>query len=143
MTFRQIAFGSAEYHAAWDLREAVLRRPLGLSLKNEDLAAEDGQLHFGLFQTTGILVASVIAVPIDSGTARLRQMVVAPEFGGQGRGARLLQETEAALRSRGFGRLVLHARAAVAGFYEKSGYKVTGPEFVEVGIAHLPMEKRL
>jgi predicted GNAT family N-acyltransferase len=143
MTFREIAFGSADYRAEWELRESVLRKPLGLSLANEDLSAECDHLHFGLFAENGNLIGSVIAVPLADRTVRLRQMAVTPESAGQGYGARLLRETESALRDRGFGQIVLHARAGAAGFYEKSGYAVTGAEFKEVGIPHLPMAKRL
>lgn len=143
MNFREFSFDSDNYRAAWNLRESVLRKPLGLSLANEDLAAERHQLHFGLFASNDALVGSAIAVPLDSRTARLRQFVVAPGFTGQGHGARLLREIEAALRGRGFGQINLHARAAVARFYEKSGYAVTGPEFEEAGIPHVPMGKRL
>jgi predicted GNAT family N-acyltransferase len=143
MTFREIAFGSDDYRRTLELREAVLRKPLGLTLASEDLEAERDQFHFGLFGEDGTLMGSVIAVPVEAEKARLRQMAVAPEFSGQGCGARILQELESELRRRGFRHISLHARATVSGFYEKSGYLVTGPEFEEVSIPHLPMAKAL
>lgn len=143
MTFREIVFGSDDYRATQELREARLRKPLGLTLTNEDLEAERSQLHFGLFDPAGKLAGSVIAVPLEAGKARLRQMAVAPDFSGHGHGARILQNLETELLRRGFCHIVLHARSAVTGFYEKSGYSITGPEFEEVGIPHRPMEKVL
>jgi predicted GNAT family N-acyltransferase len=143
MIFRTIAFGSDDYHRVWELREAVLRKPLGLSLVSEDVEAERAQLHFGLFGEGKELIGSVIAVPQEAGTAKLRQMAIAPEFSGKGHGARILRQLEEDLRRRGFRRIVLHARSTVAGFYEKSGFAVTGPEFEEVGIPHLPMAKAI
>lgn len=143
MIFRTIAFGSDDYDRVWELREAVLRRPLGLTLTSEDLEAERSHLHFGLFGEGETLIGSVIAVPLEAGTAKLRQMAVAPEFSGRGHGAQILLALEEDLRRRGFHRIVLHARSAVAAFYAKSGYAVMGPEFEEVGIPHLPMAKTI
>jgi ribosomal protein S18 acetylase RimI-like enzyme len=143
MIFRPIDFGSSDYRAEWELREAVLRKPLGLSLANEDLTAECDHFHFGLFAENGDLIGSVIAVPLGDGIARLRQMAVRPDFSGQGHGAHILRELEADLRRRGFHRIVLHARKTATGFYQKSGYAVTGPEANEIGIPHFPMAKAL
>lgn len=143
MTFREIFFGSDDYRRTLELREAVLRKPLGLTLASEDLEAERGQLHFGLFGADGTLIGSVIAVPLDQENAKLRQMAVAPECAGKGHGATILREVESELRRRGFRHITLHARAAVASFYEKSGYSTTGTEFEEVSIPHLPMAKAL
>jgi len=143
MTFREILFGSDDYRRILELRDTVLRKPLGLTLASEDLEAERGQLHFGLFCEDGTLLGSVIAVSLDSEHARLRQMAVAPEYSGKGHGATILREIESELGRRGFRHITLHARAAVARFYEKSGYAVTGPEFEEVSIPHLPMSKTI
>jgi predicted GNAT family N-acyltransferase len=46
-------------------------------------------------------------------------------------------------RDRGYRRLTMHARKSAIGFYEKNGYKISGPEFVEVTIPHFEMEKEL
>jgi predicted GNAT family N-acyltransferase len=37
----------------------------------------------------------------------------------------------------------MHARKNAVGFYEKMGYRVKGPEFLEVSIPHYEMEKEL
>jgi len=141
--FRQIAYGSDEYGLACRLRDEVLRKPLGLSLDQENLAAEAAMLRFGLFDHDEGLVACVIAVPLSPTTAKIRQMAVHPNHQGQGMGRVVMGALEQALLSRGFRELVLHARAAVQGFYLALGYTVTGPGFVEVGIPHVPMAKTL
>jgi hypothetical protein len=43
-------------------QESGIRKPLGLSLTAEELAREEDQLHFGLFERDGNLVACVVAV---------------------------------------------------------------------------------
>lgn len=149
LTFKVISHGSADYEAALVLRDAVLRRPLGLSVYDQDLAAERSQWHFGLWSARGNseraqgLLACVSAVPLDERRVKLRQMAVAPEQQGRGVGARLVLIVEAWLRDRGTAEVTLHARKTAAGFYAKLGYREAGAEFIEVGIPHTKMTKSL
>ena len=139
--FKEIPFGSDGYELECRLREDVLRRPLGLSLSEEDLAGEETQLHFGLLEPDSNVVACVIAAPISPTTARIRQMAVATDHQGKGLGRRVMHELEKSLRARGFRTLELDARAAAVGFYEKLGYCVVGDEFIEVTVPHFRMVK--
>lgn len=141
LTFREIAFGTHEYRLACQLREEVLRRPLGLWLREEDLAGEKTQLHFGLFAPDGTLVGCVVAVPLSPTDARIRQMAVSPSHRRKGLGRRILEELETTLKARGFRHFVLDARTSAAGFYERLGYTVVGEEFLEVTLPHVRMEK--
>jgi predicted GNAT family N-acyltransferase len=142
LTFREISFGTEEYARECRLREEVLRRPLGLSLTDEDLSRERNQLHFGLFEPNGELVGCVVAVPLSQTDARIRQMAVTPSFQGKGLGRRIMVELEKALAARGFSHFVLDARTSAAGFYEKVGYTVVGDEFMEVTVPHVRMVKK-
>jgi len=141
MNFREFTTGSVDYQRELALREAVMRAPLGLSLRNEDLSAEKDQLHFGLFEADGTLVASVIAAPLADGQVKIRQMAVASSRQRRGLETRIMGELEKTLVARGFHRFVLHARVAVVGFYRKLGYVAVGGEFIEVTIPHVRMEK--
>ncbi len=141
MIFREITFGSADFRKERELRDRVLRKPLGLVLEVSD--EEKDQWHFGLFDLQDDLLGTVIAVPLGGGEAKVRQMAVAPNFARRGFGRRVLQELEDRLREKGIYRISLHARTTAAGFYRKAGYVEAGPEFVEVGIPHVKMEKTL
>ena len=141
MTFREIEFGSDKFRAECELRHQVLRLPIGLSLYDEDLDQERQQLHFGLFGPGGGLAACVIAVPVSSTEAKIRQMAVRPEQQGRGRGRRIIHDLEEYLARGGFVHLAMHARMTAVGFYTKLGYAKVGPEFTEVGIPHVTMEK--
>jgi predicted GNAT family N-acyltransferase len=86
------------------------------------------------------------------GCARLRRIVgglkvervaVLPALRERGLGRALMAAVEAEARSRGVSRLVLNAQSAVVGFYEKLGWTPVGDEFVEAGIPHRRMEKRI
>lgn len=143
MTFRKIDFGSDDFRGECELRDKVLRVPLGLSLDNENLDAERREMHFGLFDDRGELLACVIAVVLSPGRVKIRQMAVAAEHQGKGCGRRLIHCLESYLAKCGLVHLSMHARVTAFGFYEKLGYRRMGDAFTEVGIPHLAMEKRL
>jgi hypothetical protein len=119
----------------------VLRQPLGLWLGTGDVAADDRQLHFGLFDSGGGLTACVVAVPVSPVKAKIRQMAVAPAWQGKGLGRRLMEELERELKTRGFREFGLHARRSAEGFYQRLGYTAVGGEFIEVSIPHVKMVK--
>lgn len=143
LNIREIAYGSDEYGHECLLREQVLRAPLKLSLRDEDLSGEKDQMHFGLFQPGCGLLACVLAEEIHPTEAKLRQMAVSPDHQRAGLGRKLMAEVERNLHSRGFTRLTLHSRATAAGFYQKLGWSMIGGEFEEVGIPHFKMEKAI
>ncbi len=143
LNFREIVYGSDEYGHQCLLREQVLRAPLNLSLRDEDLSGEQDQIHFGLFQPGGGLLACVVVDQIHPTEAKLRQIAVAPDHQRAGLGRKLMEEVERMLYSRGCTRLTLHSRATATGFYQKLGWSMTGGEFEEVGIPHFKMEKTL
>lgn len=142
MILREIEYGSDLYDCACRLREAVLRRPLGLPLSDDDLRGEERQLHFGLFLEDR-LVACVTAVPLSTSEARIRQTAVAPSFQRQGLASEMMRQVEAQLAARGFTSLTMHARSSAVGFYQKLGFRVIGDEFIEVTIPHRVMVKAL
>lgn len=142
MKFHQIEFGSLDYQKELQLRNAVLRKPLGLDLKDDDLSKESSQWHFGLFLEDH-LVASVIAVPKSKSSTQLRQMAVSSEHQNRGCGRKLIEMLEKALRDKGVEKIVLHARIQVLEFYSKLGYTPAGEPFEEVGIPHLKMQKSI
>jgi TatD DNase family protein len=141
--FRQIPFESDEYRKECELRQEALRKPIGLNLYDEDLSKEKDQLHFGLFESNGVLVGCVIAALLSPSRARIRQMAVAPEHQGKGYGRVIIEQLETVLLQRGLTDLFMHARMTAVGFYEKLGYVKSGKEIIEVGIPHVRMKKRL
>ena len=140
MQFREISWQSDEYQQACELRNTILRLPLGLNLLQEDLSNEAEYLHFGMFQSDQ-LVAYVLAVPLGSGRGKLRQMAVSDECQGQGIGRRLIESVEERLVQKGYQIVELDARREAIGFYEKLGYVPQGDEFISVTIPHQRMTK--
>lgn len=142
MQVHEIKHNSSEYRQAVELRDNLLRIPLGLDIYEEDLEAERNEWHFGLFDDAH-LVGCAVAVPKSPTHAKVRQMAIDAERQGQGCGRILLTAVEQALASRGVQTLELAARSAVVDFYVKLGYHSVGEEFVEVGIPHIAMHKHL
>ncbi|KAF0700579.1 Aste57867_8915 [Aphanomyces stellatus] len=142
MQVRNINFGSCEYDAAVQLRDEVLRKPLGLTLNPADLAKEHSDLHVGVFSIANELVAYALLRPTAS-VAWMKQVAVNPAVQGQGLGRILIHGFEARARAEGFHEIELHARASAVDFYTKLGYVVDGAPFDEVGIPHVGMRKSL
>ncbi len=135
-------YGSEVYNQALRLREAILRRPLGLTLTAAELADDTRRQHFCAL-ADGAVVGSVSLKPLGPHTMQLRQMAVAEDRRGQRIGARLLGYAEAWARRRGYGVILLNARIGADGFYARHGYHRQGEAFEENTVPHIRMAKRL
>lgn len=142
LVFEEIAFGSAAYRASVDLREAVLRKPLGLAWEAGAFEGEDRSFHLGC-REEGRLVASLILKPLDATTLKMRQVAVANDRQSRGIGAHLVACAEAFAAERGYTTIVANAREAALRFYLRIGYAVEGEPFTEVGLPHRHIRKTL
>jgi predicted GNAT family N-acyltransferase len=142
MALKIIDHGSKEYQQMIDLRNDILRKPLGLSFNAEELDREKEDILIGAFDDEKIL-ACCLLTKMDSITCKLRQMAVQNSQQGKGIGATMMNFAENVARDRGFRIMAMHARKTAAGFYEKLGYKVSSDEFEEVTIPHYMMQKEL
>lgn len=142
ITFRRITTQDPEYNREKELRERVLRTPLGQSLSGHDLRGEDEQVHIVALDDAGQVIACVlVAFPED--TAKIRQIAVEEAWRGQGIGIELMQRAEAAVKERGIDRAMLHARVPARGFFERIGYTAASDVFTEVTLPHVKMKKSL
>ncbi len=138
----EIAHGSPEYWTTVELRNSVLRKPLGLHFQAEELKAEEDSRHIACYRGDR-LVGCLVLRPMAGGDIQMRQVAVVPELQGQGTGRAMVEYSEALARTMGFTRMILHARETAVPFYEKMGYARVGERFVEVTIPHWAMEKSL
>lgn len=142
ITIQQIDRDSPLYKGVFDLREKILRQPLGLSLYQEDLSEEANDLIFAAVGD-GVVTGCVMLRPMPGAKLKLRQMAVDDTLQQKGVGRLLVAAAEAYGRQHHFKQVVLHARKHAVGFYEKLAYHTEGPEFEEVGIPHMAMQKLL
>ena len=142
MPIKQIDHGSKEYRQMVELRNEILRKPLDLSFKKEELEREKDDILIGAFEEDKMLGCCLLT-RVDKNSVRLRQMAVQNNLQGKGIGATMLNYAENVARDAGYKNLIMHARKTAVGFYEKLDYKVTSDEFQEITIPHFIMEKKL
>ena len=142
MALRFIDYGSPEYKEMIARRMEILRKPLGLSFNEEDLAKEKDDILLGAFEDDQ-LVACCILTKVSEETCKLRQMAVHEKMQRNGIGAALMHFAENVARDAGFKSMIMNARKTAQGFYEKLGYKADGNEFIEVTIPHYEMRKNI
>lgn len=139
---RLIEYGSCDYQAMVQLRDKILRAPLGLTFSAEYLQQEISDVLIGGFEEEKLLGCCILS-PVNETTVQLRQMAVDNDLQGKGTGSKILRFAEEQAKKNGFGELMMHARKEAADFYRKNGYEIRGEEFEEVGIAHYEMFRRL
>jgi len=142
MALKLIDHGSPEYLQMVQLRNDILRKPLGLSFLPEELEKEKDEILIAAYEEEKMLGCCML-IKMEPGTVRLRQMAVLNSLQGKGIGRALMQFAENIARDMGYRTITMHARKTATGFYEKLGYKVIGEEFEEVTLPHVVMEKSL
>jgi predicted GNAT family N-acyltransferase len=74
---------------------------------------------------------------------KIGRVCVLSEHRGNGTGTRLMSELVEEARNGGSREVWLHAQESAIPFYRKLGYEPEGPVFVEAGIPHRKMRKKL
>jgi len=139
---RLIDIYSSDYQQVLELRNEVLRKPLGRNLSVQDIANDPNELIVVAVEN-GQVIASVQLRPLSAKTIKLRQMAVSPTRRLKAWGRKLLKFAEQTAQERGYAKIVLHARETAVDFYKKSGYRIVSDRFMEVGISHYKLEKQL
>jgi predicted GNAT family N-acyltransferase len=84
-----------------------------------------------------------------AGVARIKKdghigrMAVLKNYRKKGIGSALLNKLTAFAQSNNYTKLYLHAQVDAIKFYKKHGFKVCSQEFMDAGIPHMTMEKRI
>jgi predicted GNAT family N-acyltransferase len=142
VTVELIDTSSSTYQQVWDLREEILRKPLGMSLKNEDLSRDHDDAILAAMCDERV-IGCVMGHHVNADTLQLRQMAVYNEWQGKGIGRVLINAAEDYARRNDYSEIMLHARKTAMNFYSGLGYTPEGDEYTEVGIPHYTMRKSL
>lgn len=140
---KQLEITHPDYQQVYDLREEILRKPIGLSLKDEDLSKDGEDIILVAQENATIIGCVMLKHTEEAGLFKLRQMTVAAHWQGKGIGRMLVKAAEELLAEKQVRKIVLHARVTAEDFYAGLGYKKTSGIFTEVGIPHIIMEKAL
>lgn len=135
------ARGRDELTALLDLRYEVFCVEQGVAVT----ADRDGRDHDAeqLVAVRDGVVVGTCRLLCEDDLAQLGRMAVSPDMRGDGIGARLLDQADLVAEELGIAHIVLHAQVPARGVYERAGYRQKGPVFLEEGIEHVAMEKRL
>ena len=98
---------------------------------------EDATRHVVLLDDEHTVVGT-LRVLDDGGWARIGRVVVAPAARGRGLAAVMMDEAMVLCGDR---EVRLDAQTGLTAFYEGYGFVVTGPEFDEDGVMHVPMAR--
>jgi len=134
------------YLAMLALRKAVLREPLGLEYSAEDLAAESDQIHLILAMGPSEddpVIGCALLVEGSNTVAKVRQVAVVESLRRKGLGRMLMLGVGFHASERGFTEIQLHSRETAVPFYKSLGYETLGDSFIEIGLPHILMRKRL
>jgi predicted GNAT family N-acyltransferase len=127
----------------YELRDEVLRKPLGMNLYHEDFTQEKDWIKIGGFDEQNNLIACVMLSQINDDTMKLRQMAVATNCQGHGFGRQIVAFAEVHCLMYKFKKIELHARANAMDFYKKLNYVQIEKPFLEVGLEHWKMKKEI
>ena len=139
---KNIKSGSTEYKEILDLRNKVLRIPLGMDIKNDDLTGEDLCQHLGFYNEEEMIGCLQIKI-IDADVFQIRQMAVLPDHQRRGVGSALLFEAERIIKEHGGNTVLIESRNYAIPFYEHNGYIAYGEYFNKINIPHKLMKKNI
>lgn len=130
-----------EIDAALALRHEVFCDEQGVAFEAEQDGRDPEATHLVAIEA-GRLIATCRLL-IEADTVRLGRMVVSADRRGAGVGSALLLEADSAARAAGGRSIRLNAQLSARAVYENAGYEPEGGMFIEEGIEHVTMEKRL
>lgn len=138
-----VEYGTPQYVECVRLRDLVLRKPLGLSFTEDQLASEFNSIHIALVNIELEVIACLVVKPLSDQLAKIRQVAVDPDYQRKGLGKRMSLFAEQYLRNQGYQSIELSARTEAISFYQNQGYKTVGSTYTEIGIDHQKMTKSI
>ena len=142
MALKILDYGTQEYQQMVKMRDEILRKPLGLSFSQDELAKEKDNMLIAAFEDDEMLGCCMI-VENSPERAQLRQMAVLNSLQGKGVGRAIILFAENLARDHGYKIMCMDARKNTISFFEKMGYKICSNEFIKLTIPHVQMEKEL
>jgi predicted GNAT family N-acyltransferase len=131
-----------ELWAALALRRAVFVDEQGVPLDEELDGRDDEAFHLVAVEPDGAVVGTCRLLR-DAATVTLGRMAVAPPARGRGLAGELLAEAEREAREAGATHMRLAAQVDAVGLYDRAGYEPVGERFLDAGLEHQTMQKRL
>lgn len=88
-------------------------------------------------------IATARILELENDTYKVQRVATLKPYRGQGYGAKLMREVEAHAKKEQAKKLVLGAQNTAIPFYEKLGYTTDSEEYMDAGIPHHDMIKKI
>ncbi len=125
------------------VRLAVFVEEQGVPVAMEWDEMDTASLHALALDRDGRAIGTGRLLPAEEGVAALGRLAVLAPWRGRGVGAALLDALMEAAARRGDRAVVLHAQVAALDFYRRFGFEAEGGRYMEAGILHQTMRRRL
>ncbi len=134
--------GPADWPEIVDLRTRVFVDEQGVPPEIEQDDRDATAVHVLSRDPSGRVVATGRLL-VAGDRATIGRMAADASVRGRGHGAAVLAELHRQAVLRGVREVELHAQVPARRFYERAGYAAVGDEYVEAGIPHVTMVRRL
>jgi len=137
----RLARDEGEIEEAKQLRLRVFSQEQGVPPEADIDGLDPAATHLVALRRGSVVATCRLRFP--QGHCKLERMVVEKNLREIGIGRELLAEAEGEALRQGASEMIIHAQRQVEGFYAVCGYTAGGDTFLEEGIAHVQMRKRL
>ncbi len=138
----RIATSDLEREHAFSVRRKVFVEEQGVPLNLEIDDLDKTATHFVVYSSDTPIGAGRLRMTTD-GVGKVERVCILEEFRGKHLGNLVMHALEEHAQETGLTKIVLNAQSYAIPFYEKLGYVVTSPEFMDADIPHRAMEKHI
>ncbi|SKA96286.1 Predicted N-acyltransferase, GNAT family [Sporosarcina newyorkensis] len=128
---------------AFSVRKKVFVEEQGVPLHLELDEYDQDATHFVVYDSEDNPIGAGRMRGLVNAHGKIERICVLPEHRGKHFGNMIMHTLEEHARKSSMKKLLLNAQAYAVPFYEKLGYVVTSPEFMDADIPHRAMEKSL
>ena len=136
----KIVMTEEEKEDAFSVRRKVFVEEQGVPLSLELDELDNTSSHFVVYNENVPIGAGRIRES-NAGIGKVERVCILPEFRGKHLGKSIMQSLEDHAAVQNFEKVVLNAQSQAIPFYERIGYVITSPEFMDADIPHRTMEK--
>lgn len=129
-----------EKQLAFEVRKKVFVEEQGVPLHLELDEFDKTAAHF-IVQDDDQTIAAARVRENSPGVGKIERVCVLKDYRGKRLGVLIMEHVEKYAVEYGWEKLKLNAQSHAVPFYEKLGYVVTSPEFLDAYIPHRAMEK--
>ena len=127
---------------AFALRKEVFVKEQGVPLSLELDEHDETAVHF-LVNNGENSIATARLREVEPKVGKVERVCVLTNYRGKRLGVLIMEAVEQYAKDAAFKTLKLNAQSYAVPFYEKLDYTVTSPEFMDAGIPHRAMEKKI